>query len=81
VNRRSSLQTWHRHPELASALASSSNIPGIPSDLAHLLQIITSMVSMTHSPLRPPTTPTHHCTSSSVSFIRSLTHNTPSKLS
>jgi hypothetical protein len=79
VNRRSSLHTRHRHPELASASASSSNIPGIPSDLAHLSQIITSMVSMTHTPLRPPTTPTHCRTSSSASSIRSLTHNTPSK--
>jgi hypothetical protein len=70
---------YHR-PELASTSA-SSNIPAISGDLAHLLQIILSVVSMAHTPSKPPTTPTCRHTSSSASSIPSPTCNTPSKLS
>src|SRR6267154_6748745 len=81
MNRKSSLPTHHHHPAPASASAPSSTIHGISSDLAHLLQIISSVASIAHTPLKPPTTPTHPCTSLSASTTCSPTRNTPSKLS
>ena len=78
----SSLHTCNQshHPEPVPTSAPSS-VPGIPSDLAHLSQIISSVVSIAHTPSKPPTTPTHHCTPPSASSVHSPTCNTPSKLS
>ena len=79
-NRRSSLHTRHHRPQ--SALGStSSNIAGVSGDLAHLSQIISNVVSMARTPLKPPTTPTRRRTSSAASSVHSPTWNTPSKLS
>src|SRR6266566_6320404 len=79
TNCRSSLYTCHYHFKLAFTSA-SFNISDIPNDLMHLLQIISSVVSMTCAPLNPPTILTC-CKPSSNSFIHSPTCNTPSKLS
>ena len=74
VNRRLSLHTPHSKP------SASSDIPAVSGDLAHLSQIISSVVSMAHSaPSKPPTTPAQCSTSASPSL--SPTRNTPSKLS
>jgi len=83
VNRRSSLHTCLQIPcclESTSTSASSQGT-GISGDLAHISQIISSMVSMACIPSKPPTTPTHCYASSSVSIICLPTWNTPSKLS
>jgi hypothetical protein len=77
ANCRSSLYTHYSHPKL-SAL---SNNYGISSNLAHLSQIISSMMSMTHAPLKPPMTSTQPCTSISAPAILLSTQNTLSKLS
>jgi hypothetical protein len=78
VNRKSSLfiqiivlfLLWH-----------SSNVYGISDDLAHLSHIISSVASITHTPSKPLTTPTHpHHTSLSTFTLLSPTWNMPSKL-
>jgi len=71
VNHRSSLHICLQNPcclESASTSASSQGT-GISGDLAHILQIISSMVSMACIPSKPPTTPTCCCASLSASII------------
>src|SRR5712672_3393210 len=77
VNHKSSLCSQH-HPNSASTPASSH---GASRDLAHILQIISSVASMARVPSKPPSTPTRRHASSFVSVIHSPTRNTPSKLS
>jgi hypothetical protein len=79
VNCKSSLHTQHHRSESVSTPA-SFGLSTIPSDLAHLSQIISSVASMAHIPSKPPTTPTRCRASSSASITRLPTRNTPSKL-
>jgi hypothetical protein len=85
VNRRSSLRTRLQVPRpshLDSASTSAlSQGTGASGDLAHISQIISSVVSMACIPSKPPTTPRRRRASSSASIICSPTRNTPSKLS
>jgi hypothetical protein len=78
ANRVSSLRTRHHHSKPVSTSALSHGVSG---DLAHLSQIISSVVSMAHGSTRPPTTPTP-CVSTSASISAlSPIQNTPTKLS
>lgn len=85
MNRKSSLRTRLQVPRPESASTSAmpalSHSASVSGDLAHLSQIISSVVSMARIPSNPPTTPTRRRATSSVSIICSPTQNTPSKLS
>ena len=78
VNRKPSLYTYHSK---SGSTFVTSNIHGVSSDLAHILQIISNVASIARIPSKPPTTPTRPRTSSSASIIYLPTRNTPSKLS
>jgi len=83
VNHRSSLHTRLQNPHhlKSTSTSASSQGTGISGDLAHILQIISSVVFMACIPSKPPTTPTHCCASLSASIICLPIQNTPSKLS